>query len=57
MLSFNERFIMAINRKHGRDEALDTVKMAIQLKTKANGIIVGIDLSGDPKVLVTIIFS
>jgi len=43
------RFIMAINRKHGPDEALDTVKMAIQLKTKANGIIVGIDLSGDPK--------
>jgi len=57
VLSFNERFIMAINRKHGPDEALDTVKMAIQLKTKANGIIVGIDLSGDPKVLVTIIFS
>lgn len=43
------RFIMAINRKLGPDDALDTVHLALQYKTKANGLLVGIDLSGDPK--------
>ncbi|KAJ7385324.1 hypothetical protein OS493_016400 [Desmophyllum pertusum] len=42
------RFILAISRKHGPDDALDTVHLAMQYKEKANGIIVGIDLSGDP---------
>ncbi|KAK2553211.1 Adenosine deaminase-like protein [Acropora cervicornis] len=44
------RFIMAINRKLGPDDALDTVQLALQYKAKANGLLVGIDLSGDPKV-------
>ena len=43
---------MAINRKYGPADALDTVQLASQLKTKANGIVVGIDLSGDPRVSV-----
>ncbi|XP_015758670.1 PREDICTED: adenosine deaminase-like protein isoform X1 [Acropora digitifera] len=43
------RFIMAINRKLGPDDALDTVQLALQYKAKANGLLVGIDLSGDPK--------
>ena len=43
---------MAINRKYGQADALDTVQLASRLKTKANGIIVGIDLSGDPTVSV-----
>ena len=42
---------MAINRKLGPDDALDTVHLALQYKTKANGLLVGIDLSGDPKVM------
>lgn len=29
---------------------MDTVHLAIQYKEKAKGIIVGLDLSGDPKV-------
>lgn len=41
---------MAINRKLGTDDALDTVHLALQYKSKANGVIVGVDLSGDPQV-------
>lgn len=44
------RFIPAINRKLGPDDAMDTVKLAIKYKENAKGIIVGLDLSGDPKV-------
>ena len=51
------RFIMAINRKLGPDDALDTVQLALQYKAKANGLLVGIDLSGDPKVSWIIIWS
>lgn len=43
------RFIPAINRRLGPDDAMDTVHLAIQYKEKAKGIIVGLDLSGDPK--------
>lgn len=46
---------MAINRKLGPDDALDTVQLALQYKT--NGLLVGIDLSGDPKVSWIIIWS
>lgn len=42
------RFILAINRKLGPADALDTVHLAIQYKEKAKGIVVGLDLSGDP---------
>ena len=48
---------MAINRKLGADDALDTVQLALQYKAKANGLLVGIDLSGDPKVSWIIIWS
>lgn len=47
---FPGRFILAINRKLGPDDALDTVHLAIQYKEKAKGIVVGLDLSGDPLV-------
>ncbi len=50
IIYFCWRFILAINRKHGPDDALDTVHLAIKYKEKANGIVVGIDLSGDPAV-------
>lgn len=49
-ICFDFRFIPAINRKLGPDDAMDTVKLAIEYKEKAKGIIVGLDLSGDPKV-------
>ena len=41
---------MAINRRLGVDDAMDTVQLALQFKSKSNGIIVGVDLSGDPRV-------
>ncbi|XP_073242909.1 N6-Methyl-AMP deaminase-like isoform X2 [Porites lutea] len=44
------RFIAAINRKYGPADALHTVQLASAIKAKGNGTLVGIDLSGDPKV-------
>ncbi|KAL4227779.1 hypothetical protein ACF0H5_013215 [Mactra antiquata] len=43
------RLILAIDRRHTLDVALETVQMAVKYREKSNGVIVGIDLSGDPK--------
>ena len=51
-LFVHPRFIAAINRKNGPADALHTVQLASAVKAKGNGTIVGIDLSGDPKVSV-----
>lgn len=51
-LFVHPRFIAAINRKYGPADALHTVQLASAIKAKGNGSIVGIDLSGDPKVSV-----
>ncbi|MBN3289589.1 ADAL protein, partial [Polypterus senegalus] len=42
------RFLLAIDRRHGPAVAMDTVKMAEDFSLLSNGIVVGLDLSGDP---------
>lgn len=41
---------MSINRKHGAEEAMDNVQLAMKYKEKTAGLVVGVDLSGDPLV-------
>ena len=50
ILFVHTRFIAAINRKYGPADALHTVQLVSAIKAKGNETIVGIDLSGDPKV-------
>lgn len=42
--------MLSIDRRQSVREAEDTVKLAIELRDKYDGLVVGIDLSGDPKV-------
>jgi hypothetical protein len=44
------RFLLSIDRRQSVSEAEDTVELAIEYKEKYNGLVVGVDLSGDPKV-------
>ena len=44
------RYLVSINRKHGAEEAMDNVQLAMKYKEKTAGLVVGVDLSGDPLV-------
>ncbi|KAG1933182.1 adenosine deaminase-like protein [Pimephales promelas] len=44
------RFLVAVDRRHGPDVAMETVKLAEDFMLSSDGIVVGLDLSGDPNV-------
>uniref|UniRef100_A0A8C2J262 Adenosine deaminase-like n=1 Tax=Cyprinus carpio TaxID=7962 RepID=A0A8C2J262_CYPCA len=44
------RFLVAVDRRHGPEVAMDTVKLAEDFLLSSDGIVVGLDLSGDPTV-------
>ncbi|KAK1157882.1 adenosine deaminase-like protein isoform X2 [Acipenser oxyrinchus oxyrinchus] len=44
------RFLVAIDRRHGPEVAMETVKMAEDFSVSSDGVVVGLDLSGDPTV-------
>lgn len=41
---------MAIDRRNGAQVAMETVKLAEEFMLSSDGLVVGIDLSGDPTV-------
>lgn len=41
---------MAIDRRNGTEVAMETVKLAEEFMLSSGGLVVGIDLSGDPTV-------
>ncbi|KAI4899719.1 hypothetical protein NFI96_013628 [Prochilodus magdalenae] len=43
------RFLVAIDRRNGPEVAMETVKLAEDFMLSSDGVIVGLDLSGDPK--------
>lgn len=45
------KFLLAIDRRNGVDVAKETVELAEKYHRSSGGIVVGVDLSGDPKVL------
>ncbi|XP_037111311.1 adenosine deaminase-like protein isoform X4 [Syngnathus acus] len=44
------RFLVAIDRRNGTEVAMETVKLAEEFMLSADGLVVGLDLSGDPTV-------
>ncbi|KAM6926758.1 N6-Methyl-AMP deaminase isoform 2-T2 [Lycodopsis pacificus] len=44
------RFLVAIDRRNGTEVAMETVKLAEELMLSTDGLVVGLDLSGDPTV-------
>nr|XP_055049144.1 adenosine deaminase-like protein [Misgurnus anguillicaudatus] len=44
------RFIVAVDRRHGPEVAMETVKLAEEFLLSSDGMVVGLDLSGDPTV-------
>ncbi len=44
------QLILAIDRRTTLEDAMDTVKLAENLKLETDGLVVGLDLSGDPNV-------
>uniref|UniRef100_A0A8B9L220 Adenosine deaminase domain-containing protein n=1 Tax=Astyanax mexicanus TaxID=7994 RepID=A0A8B9L220_ASTMX len=44
------RFLVAIDRRNGTKVAMETVKLAEDFMLSSNGVVVGLDLSGDPTV-------
>ncbi|TMS05389.1 Adenosine deaminase-like protein [Larimichthys crocea] len=44
------RFLVAIDRRNGTEVAVETVKLAKEFMRSSDGLVVGIDLSGDPTV-------
>ncbi|KAM6936976.1 N6-Methyl-AMP deaminase [Xenentodon cancila] len=44
------RFLVAIDRRNGMEVAMETVKLAEEFMLSSGGLVVGIDLSGDPTV-------
>lgn len=47
------RLLLAIDRRTDVENAMDTVKMAVEFRDSSKGLVVGVDLSGDPEVLLT----
>lgn len=50
---FSDRLLLSIDRRQSVSEAYDTLKLAHSYSTLSDGVqgrVVGIDLSGDPKV-------
>lgn len=43
------KLLISIDRKNGEDESLETVNLATTIRTKYPDIMVGIDISGDPR--------
>lgn len=41
---------MAIDRRNGPEVAMETVKLAEEFMLSSDGLVVGLDLSGDPMV-------
>ncbi|KAM9376573.1 N6-Methyl-AMP deaminase isoform 2-T2 [Pholidichthys leucotaenia] len=44
------RFLVAIDRRNGTEVAMETVKLAEDFMLSSDGLVVGVDLSGDPTV-------
>ncbi|XP_072021993.1 N6-Methyl-AMP deaminase-like isoform X2 [Amphiura filiformis] len=44
------RFILAIDRRNSLEAAEETIQLAEDYRAKSGGVVVGVDLSGDPKV-------
>uniref|UniRef100_A0A8C4GU50 Adenosine deaminase domain-containing protein n=1 Tax=Dicentrarchus labrax TaxID=13489 RepID=A0A8C4GU50_DICLA len=44
------RFLVAIDRRNGTEVAMETVKLAEEFMLSSGGLVVGLDLSGDPTV-------
>ncbi len=44
------RFLVAVDRRHGPVVAMETVKLAEDFLHSSDGVVVGLDLSGDPTV-------
>uniref|UniRef100_A0A3Q3WFS8 Adenosine deaminase domain-containing protein n=1 Tax=Mola mola TaxID=94237 RepID=A0A3Q3WFS8_MOLML len=44
------RFLVAIDRRNGAEVAMETVKLAEEYMLSSDGLVVGLDLSGDPTV-------
>ncbi|XP_034541185.1 adenosine deaminase-like protein [Notolabrus celidotus] len=44
------RFLVAIDRRNGTEVAMETVKLAEEYMLSSDGMVVGLDLSGDPTV-------
>ncbi|KAG7473461.1 hypothetical protein MATL_G00096120 [Megalops atlanticus] len=44
------RFLVAVDRRNGPEVAAETVKLAEDFMTSNDGVVVGLDLSGDPTV-------
>ncbi|KAM7414810.1 hypothetical protein PAMA_019567 [Pampus argenteus] len=44
------RFLVAIDRRNGTEVAMETVKLAEDFMLSSDGLVVGLDLSGDPTV-------
>ncbi|KAI2648344.1 Adenosine deaminase-like protein [Labeo rohita] len=42
------RFLVAVDRRHGPEVAMETVKLAEDFLLSSNEVVVGLDLSGDP---------
>ncbi|XP_037538978.1 adenosine deaminase-like protein [Nematolebias whitei] len=49
-LDIDVRFLVAIDRRNGTEVAMETVKLAEEFMLSSGGLVVGIDLSGDPMV-------
>ena len=47
---FSWRFLVAIDRRNGPEVAMETVKLAEEFMLSSDGLVVGLDLSGDPMV-------
>uniref|UniRef100_A0A673GD30 Adenosine deaminase-like protein n=1 Tax=Sinocyclocheilus rhinocerous TaxID=307959 RepID=A0A673GD30_9TELE len=45
-----KRFLVAVDRRHGPVVAMETVKLAEDFLLSSDGVVVGLDLSGDPTV-------
>jgi len=50
LVHFSPRLLIAINRRGGPAVAKQTVKLAEEFLLSTDGVVVGLDLSGDPTV-------
>ncbi|KAM7003112.1 N6-Methyl-AMP deaminase [Tautogolabrus adspersus] len=49
-LDIDVRLLVAIDRRNGTEVAMETVKLAEEFMLCSDGLVVGLDLSGDPRV-------
>ncbi|KAL0968697.1 hypothetical protein UPYG_G00270340 [Umbra pygmaea] len=49
-LDIEVRFLVAVDRRNGVEVAMETVKLAEEFMLATDGLVVGLDLSGDPTV-------